>query len=485
MKKNIDPLGGLLVMDGSLTEDQLADVLEQQRLGLPFASYCFLLGYVDEDNLVRNLSRQIGVPGVVLARSIISLQNLRDIPYEIAKKYVMLPLYEDQQHVFVAVSDLRDQAIVNELAIIKGKGVIPHVAVHFNLVRTIRDCYRLMEAGDSYWFGHATTFEDLIDPEGLLVSISDVDEAPEAVEAAPLDVTDPNIAFPVDPEDIVEAEPFLEDEGVDEELDLDAHAPLPTSRRILIVDPDEKSRHLLTKILEQEGHTLSHATTGVEAVREIRQNPPELAIIEVMLPQIQGYQLCRNIKSSVKYGHIPVVLVTSAESGELPGRELLDQYGADELITRPINQSELLGTVNLLLSQARAPQVTTPADEGLFDEALGLYRDQKAEEAVATLRRALDVDPLSPRYHFVLGNILQHLELHYEAIDAYENTVSLRPDYFPALSRLAFLYYKQGFLKRALQTWKRCLEHCPDEEQASRIQEFMSSLESELEERQP
>lgn len=493
MKKRVDPLGGLLVAAGGLTEDQRADVLEQQRLGLPFASLCHLLGYTDEATLVRALSRQMGIPGVVLGQCIIALQNLRDVPVAIARKYVMLPLFEDKHMVFVAISDLADPGVVHELAIIKGKSVVPHVAVHSCLLRAIRDCYRLLDKGDAYWFGAETDFEMLNDAGGVLAALSDVDALPEAVQPNPMDVTDPNMPMPVEPGDILEAESLSnaaalgytapEYDGDEEDLELGDRAPLPTSRRILMVDPDEKSCHLLTGVLEQEGHTVVCCDSGIDAVRLLRQDPPELAIIEVMLPKIQGYQLCRSIKSSTRYGHIPVILMTRAEAGETPGKEMLAKYGADELLGKPINQSELLGAVNLLLSQAQAPQSTGSADAGLFERAISQYRDGEAQEAVATLRRALEVDPLSARYHFVLGNILQHLDQHYDAIDAYESTVSLRPDYFPALSRLAFLYYKQGFLKRALETWKQSLEHCPDEEQAARINQFKDKLASELKNR--
>jgi DNA-binding response OmpR family regulator len=496
MKKSNNALGGLLVTEGSLTEEQLSDVLEQQRLGLPFASLCHLLGYVDESALVRALSRQMGVPGVVLGECIIALQNLRDVPVDIARKYVMLPLYEDKYLIFVAISDLADPGVVHELGIIKGKSVVPHVAVHSCLLRTIRDCYRLLDQGDAYWFGSETSFEMLNDAGGVLSSVSDLDELPEAVEPAPLDVTDPNMPMPVEPEDILESESLSSLSGVarlgyvapqadpeEEDLDLDARASLPTSRRILVVEPDEKSSHLLTEVLEQEGHAVVCCDSGIEAVRLLRQDPPELAIIEVMLPKIQGYQLCRSIKSSTRYGHIPVILMTRAEAGNLPGRKMLEKYGADELLTKPFNQSELLGVVNQLLSGAQGPKPAQAADAGLFEEAIAQYRDGQALEAVETLRRALEMDPLSARYHFVLGNILQHLEQYYDAIDAYESTVSLRSDYFPALSRLAFLYYKQGFLKRALETWNQSLEHCSDEDQAARILKFKDKLAAELENR--
>ncbi|MDY0003811.1 MAG: response regulator [Polyangia bacterium] len=483
MKRNMDPLGGVLISEGVLTEAQLADVLEQHRKGFPLASVCFLLGYADEESLVRALSRQMGTPGVLLERCIISLHHLREIPREIALRYTLLPLYQDRHHLFVAVADQADPAVLHELAIIKGRAVIPHVALHAVLARVIRECYALLDAGDAYWFGSRTGIEDLNDPDGVLTPVLDVDDLSEAeVTAAPLDVTDPNLAVPVDPEDILSLRDRLkagaarsEEEEV-EELELGGRAPLPEPRRILLVDPDLRSREHLAGILGQEGHTIIEAADGVEAVQILRREVVELAIIEVMLPRIQGYQLCRSIKSSKRYGHIPVILTTSSSNTEHRSRDLVEQYAADDVLTRPVGQSELLGSVNHLLSRPQAPRAFSEAEQRHFDAAIALYREGQPEEAVRSLQEALGIDPLSARSHFVLGNILQHLGRTYEAIDAYEQTVALRPDYFPALSRLAFLYYKQGFIPRALETWQKSLEHCEEEAAAAKIRVFMEKI---------
>ena len=328
MKKSIDPLGGLLVMDGALSEDQLSDVLEQQREGFALGSVAYLLGYADEETLVRTLSRQVGTPGVLLEQSIVSLHNLEHVPREIALRYNLLPLYVDKQHVFVGIGDLTDPGVLNELSIITGKMVIPHVALQVCLARAIRKCYALLDAGDAYWFGAQTSIEDLNDPLGLLVPVLDVDDLPPEVEAGPIDVTDPNLAIPVDPEDIVLAEPSGETEPDEDDLDLDGGAPLPDPRRILLVEPDPRARAQLEDILAPEGHRLLLAESGVEAVRMLRESAPDLAIIEVMLPKIQGYQLCRSIKSSRRYGDIPVILMTGSEAAGKRNRELVEQYVA-------------------------------------------------------------------------------------------------------------------------------------------------------------
>ena len=90
-----------------------------------------------------------------------------------------------------------------------------------------------------------------------------------------------------------------------------------------------------------------------------------------------------------------------------------------------------------------------------------------------------EVDPLSPKHHFVLANLLQKKSLVYEAIEEYETTVELKPDYFPALTRLAYLYYKKGFSAKAAQVWERSLLYCTDDALRRNIEEFIASLRTE------
>jgi tetratricopeptide (TPR) repeat protein len=63
-----------------------------------------------------------------------------------------------------------------------------------------------------------------------------------------------------------------------------------------------------------------------------------------------------------------------------------------------------------------------------------------------------------------------------EAIDEYEATIDLKPDYFPALTRLAYLYYKQGYAARAIEMWRRSLPHCTDTNLRHNIEVFMRKL---------
>jgi CheY-like chemotaxis protein len=488
MRAGLDPLGAQLLRLGLMTDEQLDDVLHGQREPMPFASICYLYGYVSEEDLVRVLARKLGMPGVVLERSIIALQSLREIPREFALRYRVLPIYEDKHRLFVALSDQREPGVVNELQFSRGKTVIPHVALQVTLARALRDGYRLLDKGDAYWFGSQTSLEDLNDPRGVFTPVLDVDDLPAGeVEFAPLDVTDPHMPVPIDASDVVSVRSLPRafpgapaDDAADEELDLDGPARRTASRRILVADADESVRHLVHKVLGAEGHETREAGSGLETLRLLREQVPDLLILEMMLPDVAGYQICRTLKGSLRYAGVPVVLVVGGDTDTRKDRDLRERFGADALLRKPLSHTDLTATVATLLAGWRPAEPRALEVPGAFDDAIAAYREGSIDRAVELLRMAIEYDPLAPRPHFVLANVLQAAGRDYEAIEAFEHTLIYQPGYFPALSRLAFLYYKQGFLARAIETWRRCLEVCPDEAQAARIRQFLAQREAEL-----
>lgn len=244
---------------------------------------------------------------------------------------------------------------------------------------------------------------------------------------------------------------------------------------MLIVDDDFATRHLLLKELENLGLTMVTAESGGEALRLVKQSAPRVVVIDVMLPEIDGFQVCRAIKRSRRYKHIPVILMSAViDSGKVTD-EVLRRYGADAYFDKPLDTGRLRQRIGALMGNENQAAQATAKDDS-FDRAVERYRGGDLEGAVALLRVGLEHDPLSAKHHFVLANLLQKKSLLYEAIDAYEATVDLRPDYFPALTRLAYLYYKKGFSAKAIETWRRSLPLCPDAKLRQNIEVFMRRL---------
>ena len=475
-KKHLDPLGRMLLRRHVLDEDTLADLLEQQRRPIPLASMCYLLGLAGEDELVQALAKQRGMPGVVLERSIIPVEVLRDIPKHVVFGHNLLPVREDDAHVFVAVTQPLDGTLAGEMQFLTGRAIVQHVALDIAIARASRQCWAARERGEEWWYGSQMHREPPRDPAGVMHVVSDVDELPSEV----LRSTTGQMKF----------SPHAVEEQSEEDFDSPADTDIgavQTRRegepaRILVVDDDFATRHLLAKLLEPAGYRIDAAASGMEAIKRLKAEPPDLVIIDVMLPEINGFQICRSIKRSYKYQHIPVVLISAVIETTKVSGELLQKYAADAYFEKPIATAPLLRKVGQLLARphAEAGRAAAAADDGSFESALSLYRGGRVAEAIALLRQGLTVDPLSTRHHFVLANLLQRKNELYEAIDEYEATVHLKPDYFPALSRLAYLYYKQGFAAKAIETWRKALPHCPDPAIRANIETFMKKLATQM-----
>lgn len=122
---------------------------------------------------------------------------------------------------------------------------------------------------------------------------------------------------------------------------------MSTSARILVVDDLPANVKLLADLLTVKGYTVMTAANGEEALAQIASEPPDLVLLDIMMPGINGYDVCRAIRADPALGILPVVLVTSLD----PGQERIKglEAGADDFLTKPVNQAELLARVKSLL----------------------------------------------------------------------------------------------------------------------------------------
>jgi two-component system, OmpR family, alkaline phosphatase synthesis response regulator PhoP len=123
--------------------------------------------------------------------------------------------------------------------------------------------------------------------------------------------------------------------------------------KILIVDDEEDVLELLRYNLDKNGYKVESADSGEEAVSKTRGLLPDLVVLDLMLPGIDGLEVCRILKGDAKTRHIPVVMLTAKgeESDIVTGLEL----GADDYVTKPFSPRVLIARIKKLLSRARQP----------------------------------------------------------------------------------------------------------------------------------
>ena len=120
-----------------------------------------------------------------------------------------------------------------------------------------------------------------------------------------------------------------------------------THRDILIVDDNSQNAELLEAYLEPLQCSVRIASDGIEALDQIKQKHPDLVLLDIMMPRMSGFEVCRRLKQDPDTRDIPIVMVTALN--ELADVERGVDSGADDFLSKPINKLELITRVKSLL----------------------------------------------------------------------------------------------------------------------------------------
>jgi class 3 adenylate cyclase len=119
------------------------------------------------------------------------------------------------------------------------------------------------------------------------------------------------------------------------------------STKILVVDDVPRNAKLLVDILNVQGYATATASCGAEALEKVHAWQPDLLLLDVVMPGMDGYQVCRRLRENPTTAILPVVMVTALDPGEERIKGL--EAGADDFLTKPVNQPELLVRVRSLV----------------------------------------------------------------------------------------------------------------------------------------
>jgi len=117
--------------------------------------------------------------------------------------------------------------------------------------------------------------------------------------------------------------------------------------KILVVDDNAQNLELLVAYLDSLGCGIATAVDGLGALEEVRDNPPDLILLDIMMPRMSGFEVCRKLKSDPQTRDIPIIMVTALN--ELGDIERGVDSGTDDFITKPVNRLELVTRVRSLL----------------------------------------------------------------------------------------------------------------------------------------
>ena len=176
--------------------------------------------------------------------------------------------------------------------------------------------------------------------------------------------------------------------------------------RLLVVEDDKDIANILQIYFSGQGYDVDIAPRGSTALEKTRHNLPNLIILDIMLPDIDGFEVCRILRTNIRTSHVPVIFLTQKDerSDKLAGLEL----GADDYVTKPFDIEEVRLRVQRAISRAEQQSLTDPRS--------GLPAGRLIEEQLRRIIRQqnwayMDVrvnhfEPFKETYGFVAGDDL-------------------------------------------------------------------------------
>lgn len=491
-------IGKILLRQRALSQEQLERALAERRGGR-LASRLAADGTISDVSALKALSEQHGIPGIDLNQVCLKLENLELLPREIAEKHLILPVLVRKDRIFIAMANPRETKVVDEIEFVTGKKVCPYVALERSIMRVIEEAYTRKARGEAYYVGPTCPPEVLkklgINADGTRVVPSEPPPDLEFPASRPLEA--PGIVVD-DHVGQVSLRDDVEESGFgDTSRDLSVVVDLPEAERtsfipepppgaktILVVDDEADIRRMLVRLLAKAGHRVIEADRGLLALKLVKEQTPDLIVLDAMLPEVHGFEIARRIKHSERYGHVPIIMVSAVYRGWRYAEDLKQSFGVDAFIEKPFRIADVVAKVEECLARRSVPPAAEGPDndglsreaERLLAEGVAAYQAGRIDEAIEILKRGVGIDPLAFRLHFHLGLLYGRKGDVFDAISELETAVSLNVSHFAAAKNLAILYQKAGFRNKAVEMWERAHSLAPDDATRLSIKEHLLRL---------
>jgi DNA-binding response OmpR family regulator len=464
-------LGEILLEADLINEQQLAEALSLQRtFGERLASVLVRQHILTEKFAVTYLGRQLGVPGVDLSKTEIDLEVLDTVPLELCERHLVFPVRMEGTRLQLAMSDPMDRTLVSEIEFKTGVRLAPLIALESAIKHAVSEARRALKAGQ----------------RTIVANVQKRRDAPPSAAAGP---AAPGPVSPIPVAALEEKERAVFETLAGAPLRTQpATAPVAAAARVpaveevqtvLAVDDDESVLRLMEHILESKKYRILTARAGREALAKVRESMPDLVILDGMLPEVHGFEICRQLKTSERFRHIPVILVSAVHTGWRFAADVKEKYGADDYLEKPFEPAELLRRVEGWLNRV-PPATISPASEAAarqhLKEGVIALKQDRLDEAVAAFHKGLGIDQFNDLLHYYLAMTYEKKDMVFHAVDHYEKAIQINPEFYDAITALATLYQKQEFWRKAVEMWELALAATKDEAVRARIKDHLLSL---------
>ena len=161
------------------------------------------------------------------------------------------------------------------------------------------------------------------------------------------------------------------------------------SSRVLIVEDERDIRELVVHHLKREGYQVSVAASGEEALRQVQASPPDLVLLDLMMPAMNGLEVCRRLRQDPVTASLPIVMLTA--KGDEIDRVLGLEIGADDYVVKPFSPKELLARVRAVLRRSLPAPGASPTTLGALTIDPGTHTVSVGDEVLALTPKEFDL----------------------------------------------------------------------------------------------